>query len=59
MVGEFNFKRLHCLGDESYGFIGPMFILVLMSVFGDLALKIVILLVFWGQCDLCLIYQRT
>nr|YP_010145951.1 NADH dehydrogenase subunit 5 [Gryllus lineaticeps]QQO79784.1 NADH dehydrogenase subunit 5 [Gryllus lineaticeps] len=34
MVGEFNFKSLHCLGDESYGFIGPMFMLMFMSVIG-------------------------
>jgi NADH-ubiquinone oxidoreductase chain 5 len=34
MVGEFNFKRLHCLGDESYGFIGPIFILIFISVIG-------------------------
>nr|QOL00758.1 NADH dehydrogenase subunit 5 [Teleogryllus infernalis] len=34
VVGEFNFKSIHCLGDENYGFIGPMFMLVLMSVIG-------------------------
>nr|ANU83262.1 NADH dehydrogenase subunit 5 [Loxoblemmus equestris] len=34
MVGDFNFKSLHCLGDENYGFIGPMFMLTLMSVIG-------------------------
>nr|YP_002456379.1 NADH dehydrogenase subunit 5 [Teleogryllus emma]ACB12519.1 NADH dehydrogenase subunit 5 [Teleogryllus emma] len=34
VVGEFNFKSMHCLGDENYGFIGPMFMLVLMSVIG-------------------------
>ncbi|GLH06171.1 Protein of unknown function [Gryllus bimaculatus] len=22
IVGEFNFRKLHCLGDESYGLIG-------------------------------------
>ncbi|BBV28442.1 NADH dehydrogenase subunit 5 (mitochondrion) [Teleogryllus occipitalis] len=34
VVGEFNFKSMHCLGDENYGFVGPMFMLVLMSVIG-------------------------
>nr|YP_009271109.1 NADH dehydrogenase subunit 5 [Velarifictorus hemelytrus]ANU83249.1 NADH dehydrogenase subunit 5 [Velarifictorus hemelytrus] len=34
MVGEFNFKSMHCLGDENYGFIGPMLMLVIMSVIG-------------------------
>nr|AFG23314.1 NADH dehydrogenase subunit 5 [Teleogryllus commodus] len=34
VVGEFNFSSIHCLGDENYGFIGPMFMLVLMSVIG-------------------------
>nr|UBU97849.1 NADH dehydrogenase subunit 5 [Tarbinskiellus sp.] len=34
MVGNFNFKSLHCLGDESYGFVGPMFMLMIMAIVG-------------------------
>uniref|UniRef100_A0AAU6MWU4 NADH-ubiquinone oxidoreductase chain 5 n=1 Tax=Xenogryllus lamottei TaxID=3120008 RepID=A0AAU6MWU4_9ORTH len=34
MVCEFNFSSLHCLGDENYGFIFPMFMLMFMSVVG-------------------------
>nr|UBU97875.1 NADH dehydrogenase subunit 5 [Gryllodes sp.] len=43
MVGEFNFKSLHCLGDENYGFIGPMMMLVIMSVIGGSAMSWIIL----------------
>uniref|UniRef100_UPI0030FF029A NADH dehydrogenase subunit 5 n=1 Tax=Duolandrevus obsidianus TaxID=2715842 RepID=UPI0030FF029A len=34
MVSNFNFKSLHCLGDEGYSFIGPMIMLMIMSVLG-------------------------
>lgn len=43
MVGEFNFKSLHCLGDENYGFIGPIIILVIISVIGGSAISWIIL----------------
>nr|UBU97836.1 NADH dehydrogenase subunit 5 [Acheta domesticus]UFP06030.1 NADH dehydrogenase subunit 5 [Acheta domesticus] len=43
MVGEFNFSSLHCLGDENYGFVGPMFMLMFMSVIGGSLLSWVML----------------
>lgn len=43
IVGEFNFRRLHCLGDENYGFVGPIFILMFISVIGGSLLSWVIL----------------
>nr|QOL00667.1 NADH dehydrogenase subunit 5 [Loxoblemmus doenitzi] len=43
MVGDFNFKSLHCLGDENCGFIGPMFMLTLMSVIGGSMLSWIML----------------
>nr|YP_010538603.1 NADH dehydrogenase subunit 5 [Sclerogryllus punctatus]UYE92197.1 NADH dehydrogenase subunit 5 [Sclerogryllus punctatus] len=34
MIEKFNFNGFHCLGDESFSFVGPMFMLLVMSLIG-------------------------
>nr|QGQ61694.1 NADH dehydrogenase subunit 5 [Pseudolebinthus sp. 1 RN-2019] len=43
MICEFNFGSLHCIGDENYNFVFPMFMLMIMSVIGGSLLSWLIL----------------